>query len=44
MLGLLGEEGRKCWGMIRDREERMGKGGRWRDGEGWRRGRGVRVG
>ena len=27
MLGLQGEEGRKCWGMIRDGEERMGKGG-----------------
>ena len=39
MLGLLGEEGRKCWRMIRDGEERMGKDreGGGREGEGWGR-------
>ena len=30
MLGLLGEEERKCWEMVRDAEKRMGKGGRRR--------------
>ena len=33
MLGLLGEEGRKCWEMVRDGEKRMGKGGKG-EGEG----------
>ena len=28
ILGLLGEEGRKCWEMVRDGEKRMGKGER----------------
>ena len=28
MLGLLGQEGRKCWEMVRDGEKRMGKGGK----------------
>ena len=56
VLGLLGQEGRKCWEMVRDGEKRMGKGGKGEvekekeeeggggEGEGWGRGRGVRVG
>ena len=34
MLGLLGEEGRKCWEMVRDGEKRMGKGEKGEGGEG----------
>ena len=36
ILGLLGEEGRKCWEMVRDGEKRMGKGekGEGEGGEG----------
>ena len=41
MLGLLGEEERKWWEMVRDGEKRMGKekGGAGGEGEGWGRGR-----
>ena len=33
MLRLLGEEGRKCWEMVRDGEKRMWKGGKEKEKE-----------